>query len=153
MKYLLLFTFLIGLSTTTKASGLDSIPLLIPAGLHEVGNTSYTVKEGERELVIKFWYPTDILSDKKKAAPILDKTHFSSLLNKQSSTALWKRNAKDIKRAILNEEDLGYPVMVFFAEFGMDRVLNNALYQKLASNGFVVVSIDLPDLVISISMV
>ena len=146
---------LLTFSNLTKASdhGLDSIPLLIPEGLHEIGHTSYSIKEGSREMTIQFWYPAEILSQKQyNPMPILDKTHFSNLIEKQSTNrALWKKNAKDIKKAILNEENLGYPLMVFFEDVGMDRLLSSALYKKLASNGFIVVTIDLPDLGISMA--
>jgi hypothetical protein len=151
----LLLFLLIGFLTTTalKASQLDSIPLLIPSGLHEVSHTSYSIKEGLREMTIQFWYPADMVEEtEEKVLPFMDKTHFSNLVQKQSSGTVYQKQANDIRKTILEKGGVNKKVLVFFSDFGMDRLLTIALYQKLASNGFVVIAIDLPDLGI-VSMV
>lgn len=151
----LFFFILVGtiLATGLKASHLDSIPLLIPSGLHEVSHTSYTIKEGLRETSIQFWYPSDFIEEENtKVLPFMDKTHFSNLTQKQSNGTVYHKKASDIRQKILEKGGVEKKVLVFFQDFGMDRLLTIALYKKLASNGFIVVAIDLPD-VGAISMV
>lgn len=144
----LFFFVLLGTALTTglKASQLDSIPLLIPSGLHEVSHTSYTIKEGVRETSIQFWYPSDFVEEEEnKVLPFMDKTHFSNLTQKQSNGTIYRQKASDIRQKILEKGGIEKKVLVFFQDFGMDRLLTTALYKKLASNGFIVVAIDLPD--------
>lgn len=144
--FLFLVTCLLS-SIGLKANQLDSIPLLIPSGLHEVSHTSYSIKEGPRETTIQFWYPSDFMEEKtEQIVPFMDKTNFSNLLEKQANRAVYQQKAKDIRQRILEKGGLKNKVLVFFQDFGMDRFLTIALYKKLASNGFIVVAIDLPDI-------
>lgn len=150
MRFMRLFLILIigvALTTSLKANSLDSIPLLFPSGLHEVSHTTYSIKEGMRETTIQFWYPSEFVEGKnKKALPFMDKTHFSNLIQKQSNDLIYQKQAMDIRQRILEKGGIENKVLVFFQDFGMDRLLTVALYKKLASNGFIVVSIDLPDI-------
>lgn len=145
---LLFYTFMgLALTVSLKANSLDSIPLFIPSGLHEVSHTSYSIKEGLRETTIQFWYPSDFVEGKnKKVPPFLDKTHFSNLIQKQSKGLIYRKQATDIRQRILEKGGIEDKVLVFFQDFGLDSLFTIALYEKLASNGFIVVSIDLPDI-------
>lgn len=150
MHFMRLFFYVfmaLALSISLKANSLDSIPLLIPSGLHEVSHTSYSIKEGLRETTIQFWYPSDFIEGKnKKALPFMDKTHLSNLIQKQSNDIIHRKQATDIRQIILEKGGIEDKVLVFFQDFGLDRLFTIALYKKLASNGFIVVSIDLPDI-------
>lgn len=146
LKIALLALPLLGMSNLVQASSPDSIPLIFPSGLHEVEHTSYTVKDGEKEMVVEFWYPADFVQSAKERPSFMDKTHFSNLLKKQVPVAAQPRKQQDIKDALMNNGKQSYPTLIFFADFGMDRIFTDALYRKLASNGFVIIEIDLPDL-------
>lgn len=133
------------------ARQLDSIPLLFQQGIQEVDHISYTVKEGDREMTIQFWYPSDMVStnEAEAAVPVFDKRQFSSLLQRQAPFPKPQtRQGKilDIRRQILDGGSVDRPVLVFYSNLGLDRIFTVALYERLASNGFVIIEIDLPDI-------
>jgi len=143
MKQLLFLLAFLGIGNLLQANSLDSIPMFFSKGIHKVSHLHYQFKEGQRVLSFDYWYPEDL--EKKivvKNAAFFDKTQFSNLLQIQGGTTMAKQKAEDIKRKIINEEDLGYPVLVFFTEIGLDKFFNDSLFKKLASNGYIVVAID-----------
>lgn len=131
------------------AKQLDSIPLLFQQGIHEIDHVSYTVKEGNREMTIQFWYPSDMIktNEAEASVPVFDKSQFSSLLQRQQPFPKPKPDkAFDIRQQILDGGKVDRPVLVFYSNLGLDRVFTVSLYERLASNGFVIIEIDLPDI-------
>lgn len=148
-RFFFLLLFIVG-SQSVFGMNLDSIPLLFQQGILEVDHVSYTVKEDGKELTVQFWYPSEMnLQEKNESVPpIFDKSQFSGLLQKQSiySQINPPKQIIDIKQRVLEGQSVNRPVLVFFAGLGLDRVFTTALYERLASNGFVIIEIDLPEI-------
>lgn len=147
-RFFFLIIFLAG-AQSVFGMRLDSIPLLFQQGMYDIDHVSYTVKEGEREMTIQFWYPSEMNDQKSTDSPLpmLDKSQFSGILQKQTTySQLYKPKINDIRQKILEGREVDRPVLVFFSDLGLDRIFTVALYERLASNGFVVIEIDLPEI-------
>ncbi|HKK77531.1 MAG TPA: hypothetical protein VJ953_20795 [Saprospiraceae bacterium] len=149
LKHFLFLALFLFTAPHLFANQLDSIPLLFQQGIHEIDHVSYTVKEGDREMTVQFWYPSDMIkaSEAKAEVPIFDKRQFSSLLQRQQPFPKPKAGKSfDIRQQILDGGEVDRPVLVFYSNLGLDRLFTVSLYERLASNGFVIIEIDLPEI-------
>lgn len=147
-SYLFVTLYLLA-SPSLFAANLDSIPLLFQQGILEIDHVSYTIKEGEREMTVQFWYPSEMLktNETEASVPVFDKRQFSSLLQRQKPFAKPQREkAFDIRQQLLDGRQVNHPVLVFYTNLGLDRLFTVELYERLASNGFIIIEIDLPEM-------
>lgn len=144
MKRLLFLLICWGFSTALLGNTLDSIPVLFhKKSIHQVKHLQFEWKEGDKVVYLDYWYPAELDKQLRGTDPhFLDKTRFSDLIGRQQTPRPGKSRTEEIKDRLFNSEDLGFPVLVFFSDMGMDRFFNAKLYEKLAGHGFIVVSID-----------
>ncbi|MEO6054135.1 MAG: hypothetical protein ABIP97_09000 [Chthoniobacterales bacterium] len=119
------------------------IPVLefpTPPGSYQVGVTDIVVNNTySRKLRVRIWYP----AEKDAKGPSIPYLSSARVPDKYlSSVLLAKTNAlKNVKMAPIKE---GCPVILYSPEWLGECYLNTTLFEALASEGFVVVAIEIP---------
>ena len=124
----------------------DSIQLIKPTGTFPVGTISYewidTTREiqltshiGDRRTIsVQIWYPAKIDSTSIKA-------QYSSLSNDYVNTS-----ANSYLRPSFNDEIENSNLIIFSPGRGTEKFLYTTLIEELSSHGFVIASIDFPQI-------
>lgn len=124
----------------------DTIELLKPTGNHSVSTVTYEWVDASREMQIRpkdfkkrsiitqFWYPSEVDANSIKAPY---NALSSDYRNTRTNSYLRKPFAKDIATT---------PLIIIVPGRGTERFLYTTIAEELASNGFIVASVDLPEI-------
>lgn len=130
-----------------------------PNGQYAIGTTSFELTDSNRNetftetpndyrrILIKVWYPTDILTGYTRA-PYVDRIHqfgtgiqtswgFPSIIVSHFSLIM----THSYLDAPLSQTEDDYPILIFSHGYGGIIIQNTVLMEELASNGYIVFSI------------
>lgn len=155
--YLLAALFVpFNLISASQTTGNARISLPAPTGSLAVGRESfhwidYTRKESltdaaddDRELMVHIWYPAEPASGMITSAYIPDLELLKGGLDDSQYAILSKVQTHTFAQAKLPIGSSRYPVLIFSHGNQMSSFLYTAIIEDLASNGFIVASIDHP---------
>lgn len=124
-----------------------------PTGKYKIGTVAFHWKDERREelwtknpndhrqIMVQLWYPTDEKSKGKKAPYIFD---FEKI--RPSIEKYWEDMPDVLHHATLNvpisKSESKYPVLVFSHGMNSSRFIYTSICEELASQGYVVASID-----------
>ncbi|MDM9632238.1 alpha/beta hydrolase family protein [Robiginitalea aurantiaca] len=146
MKNTILTTMLLLALTFQSYCQADTVQLIEPTGKYTVGTSIYEwidesremkVRAGftqKRAIVTQFWYPA-------KSDSTLVKASYSALSNEYQKTL-----TNSYLRASLAKEIHRAPLIIIVPGRGTERFLYSTIAEELASQGFVVASVDMPEI-------
>lgn len=156
--FLVLLATAVGGKTDTlkQAAAQAEVTLPAPTGPHKTGRMSFHWKDDaraeletsapddRREMMVHLFYPADAKASGARAPYVPDADAMRPPWNDMQMARITAMRAFSLENAALPRGNARYPVVIFMPGGGMKALTYHALFEDLASHGWVVAAIDPP---------